>query len=456
MGKTYRQWNPNQQYLLPLSVQDWLPENDLVYFVLDTVNELDISAITQKYEKEKRGFPPYHPRMMAALLLYSYCRGVFSSRKIMQACQERISFKVIVGDDIPDFRTISDFRKLHLKELQHLFVQVLRLCQEAGLVKLGHIALDGTKIKANASRHKAMSYGRMLTEEKRLKEEVKQLLEKAQAIDDREDNEYGTDRRGDELPEELGRRASRLRRIQEAKKALEAKAKAAPKGAQQQREQENSTDDDKSKRGRKHKAVSEAPADNKQYNFTDPESGIMKVNNKGWDQCGNAQAAVDSEDQIILACDVTDESNDKQQFEPMVEQTEENVGWDKKIKAASADSGYYSESNVKFAEDKNIDAYIATKRDKHSDLVPKATRGRPPKDLTVQEKMARKLRTKKGREIYSKRKSVVEPVFGQIKRARGFVQFSLRGLEKMRGEWAIVCLTHNLLKLFRAHYAIAV
>lgn len=455
MGKTYRQWNPNQQYLLPLSVQDWLPENDLVYFMLDTVNELDISAITQKYEQEKRGFPPYHPRMMAALLLYSYCRGVFSSRKIMQACQERISFKVIVGDDIPDFRTISDFRKLHLKELQQLFVQVLRLCQEAGLVKLGHIALDGTKIKANASRHKAMSYGRMLTEEKRLKEEIKQLLEKAQAIDEQEDNEYGTDRRGDELPEELGRRASRLKRIQEAKKALEAKAKAAAQQAQKQREQENSINDDKPKRGRKHKAVSEVPADNKQYNFTDPESGIMKANNKGWDQCGNAQAAVDSEDQIILACDVTDESNDKQQFEPMVEQTQENVGEDKKIKAASADSGYYSESNVTFAEDKNIDAYIATKRNKHSDSVPKAPRGRPPKDLTIQEKMARKLRTKKGREIYSKRKSVVEPVFGQIKRARGFIQFSLRGLEKMRGEWAIVCLTHNLLKLFRAQYAVA-
>jgi len=455
MGKTYRQWNPNQQYLLPLSVQDWLPENDLVYFMLDTVNELDISAITQKYEQEKRGFPPYHPRMMAALLLYSYCRGVFSSRKIMQACQERISFKVIVGDDIPDFRTISDFRKLHLKELQQLFVQVLRLCQEAGLVKLGHIALDGTKIKANASRHKAMSYGRMLTEEKRLKEEIKQLLEKAQVIDDQEDNEYGTDRRGDELPEELGRRASRLKRIQEAKTALETKAKAAAQQAQKQREQESSANDDKPKRGRKHKAISEVPADNKQYNFTDPQSGIMKANNKGWDQCGNAQAAVDSAEQIILACDVTDESNDKQQFEPMVEQTQENVGEDKKIKAASADSGYYSESNVKFAEDKNIDAYIATKRNKHSDSVPKAPRGRSPKDSTVQEKMARKLRTKKGRETYSKRKSVVEPVFGQIKRARGFVQFSLRGLEKMRGEWAIVCLTHNLLKLFRTQYAVA-
>jgi transposase len=455
MGKTYRPWNPNQQYLLPPSVQDWLPENDLVYFILDTVNELDICAITQKYEQEKRGFPPFHPRMMVALLLYSYCCGIFSSRKIMQACQERLTYRVITGDDIPDFRTISDFRKLHLKELKRLFVQVLRLCQEAGLVKLGHIALDGTKIKANASRHKAMSYGRILKEEKRLAEEIKQLLEKAQAIDRQEDDKYGTDRRGDELPEELARRESRLKRIREAKKALEAKAKAQVEQIERQRKQEDLANEDKPKRGRKCKAVSEVPADNKQYNFTDPESSIMKANNRGWDQCGNAQAAVDSKDQIIVACDVTNESNDKQQFEPMLEQTQENIGDDKKIKAASADSGYYSESNVKFAEDKKIDAYIATERIKHNDSVTKAPRGRLPEDLTVQAKMARKLRTKKGRETYSKRKSIVEPVFGQIKRARGFIQFSLRGIEKMRGEWAIVCLTHNLLKLFRARHAIA-
>jgi transposase len=455
MGKTYRPWNPNQQYLLAPSVQDWLPENDLVYFILDTVNELDIGAITQKYEQEERGYPPFHPRMMVALLLYSYCRGIFSSRKIMQACQERLTYRVITGDDIPDFRTISDFRKLHLKELQRLFVQVLRLCQQAGLVKLGHIALDGTKIKANASRHKAMSYGRILKEQKRLTEEIKVLLEKAQAIDRQEDDKYGADHRGDELPEELAHRESRLKRIREAKEALEAKAKASAQQVEQQHRQEDLADEDKPKRGRKRKSVSDVPADNKQYNFTDPESSIMKANNRGWDQCGNAQAAVDSKNQIIVACDVTNESNDKQQFEPMLEQVQENIGEDKQIKSASADSGYYSESNVKFAEDRKIDAYIATERIKHNDSVPEAPRGRLPKGLTVQEKMARKLRTKKGRETYSKRKSIVEPVFGQIKRARGFIQFSLRGIEKMRGEWAIVCLTHNLLKLFRASYAIA-
>jgi transposase len=455
MCKTYRPWNPNQQYLLPPSVQDWLPENDLVYFMLDTVNALDISAITQKYEQEKRGFPPYHPRMMTALLLYAYCRGIFSSRKIMQACQERLTFRVIAGDDIPDFRTISDFRKLHLKELQQLFVQVLQLCQGAGLIKLGHIALDGTKIKANASRHKAMSYGRMKQEEKRLKEEIHQLLSKAVAIDEQEDKEYGPDRRGDELPEELAHRGSRLKRIQKAKKALEAKAKATAHEIEKQREKEDPTNDDKPKRGRKRKAVAGVPADNKQYNFTDPESSIMKANNKGWDQCGNAQAVVDSKKQIIVACDVTSESNDKQQFEPMLEKAQDNVGSEKNIKAASADSGYYSESNVEYAQDKKIDVYIAAGKIKHNAPVVKAPRGRMPKNLTVKEKMDRKLRTKKGRETYSRRKAIVEPVFGQIKRARGFIQFSLRGLEKMRGEWALVCLTHNLLKLFTTQYAVA-
>ena len=454
MTKTYRPWNPNQQYLLPPSVHDWLPENDLVYFVLDTVNELNISCITNKYEQEKRGFPPFHPRMMVALLIYAYCRGVFSSRKIMQACEERLTFRVITGEDIPNFRTISDFRKLHLKELAELFIQVLQLCQKAGLVKLGHIALDGMKVKANASRHKAMSYGRMKQEEKRLKEEIHQLLSKAQATDEQEDQKYGVDRRGDELPEELARRQSRLKHIQEAKKALEAEAKAAAQQTQRQH-QADSKNEDRPKRGRKPKAISEVPADNKQYNFTDPESSIMKANNKGWDQCGNAQAAVDSKKQVIVACDVTNESNDKKQFEPMLEKARQNVGEDKTIKAASADSSYYSETNVKYAQDKDIDAYIATGKIKHTDPKVKSPRGRMPGNLTVKQRMARKLRTKKGRETYSKRKAIVEPVFGQIKHARGFVQFSLRGLEKMRGEWALVCLTHNLLKLFKAQYAIA-
>ena len=454
MSKTYRPWNPDQQWLLPPSVHDWLPQDDLVYFILDTVNELDLGAITAKYEQEERGYPPYNPRMMVGLLFYAYCRGIFSSRKIMQACEERLTFRVIVGDEIPNWRTISDFRKLHLKELEQLFVQVLQLCQKAGLVKLGHIALDGTKVKANASRHKAMSYGRMKQEEERLKEEIRQLLSKAEAVDQQEDKECGADHRGDELPEELARRESRLKRIQQAKKALEAEAKTAAEQARKEHEAVCNKDD-KPKGGRRPKPVSDIPLDNKQYNFTDPESKIMKVSNKGWDQCANAQAAVDSHKQIIVACDVTNQTNDKQQFEPMLEKAQRNIGEDKRIKAVSSDTGYYSQSNVKYAEEKRIDAYIATEKVKHNAPAVKGPRGRMPKELTVKQKMARKLRTKKGRETYSKRKSTVEPVFGQIKRSRGFVQFSLRGLEKMRGEWSLVCLTHNLLKLFAAQYAVA-
>jgi hypothetical protein len=294
----------------------------------------------------------------------------------------------------------------------------------------------------------------MKQEEKRLKEEIHQLLSHAEAVDQQEDKEYGADRRGDELPRELARRESRLQRIQQAKKALEVEAKAAAEQARKEREAD-SKNDNKPKGGRKLMPVSDIPADNKQYNFTDPESKIMKVSNKGWDQCANAQAAVDSHKQIIVACDVTTETDDKRQFEPMLDKTQENVGKDKRIKAASADTGYYSESNIEYAEQRKVDAYIATEKVKHNALVVKAVRGRMPKDLTVKQKMARKLLTKKGRETYSKRKSIVEPVFGQIKRARGFVQFSLRGLEKMRGEWAIVCLTHNLLKIFAARYAVA-
>jgi len=451
MSKTYRPWEPTQSWLLPPSPQDWLDEGDLVYFLLDTVMELNLSAITSKYEQEGRGYPPYHPRMMVTLLLYAYCRGIFSSRRIQQACEERVTFRVIVGHDIPNFRTISDFRKLHLQELQALFVQVLRLCQEAGLVKLGHVSLDGTKIKANASRHKAMSYQRMKQEEKRLQQEIRELLQQAESVDAEEDQRYGPDRRGDELPEELSRRETRLKRIRQAKRALEAQAKEVAQAERQQRAQREEDQNGKPRRGRKAQPVSDKPEDTKQYNFTDPESGIMKANNKGWDQCGNAQAVVDEEEQVIIACDVTNAPNDKQQAKPLMSQAQTNVGEDESIDKASMDSGYFSEANIGWLEEHGIDGYVATGRIKHGERVPGAPRGRPPDDLTVKEKMARKLRTKKGRETYAKRKSIVEPVFGQIKRARGFVQFSLRGLAKMRGEWAIVCLTHNLLKLFGAY-----
>lgn len=451
MGKTYRSWNPDQAYLLPPSPSDWLPEDDLVYFVLDTVCELDLRAITSKYDDgDGRGYPPYHPRMMVTLLLYSYTQGVFSSRRIMKRCERDAAYRVIVHDDAPNFRTISDFRKLHLSELEALFVQVLRICQKAGLVKLGHVSLDGTKIKANASRHKAMSYGRMKEEEKRLRKEIRELLRRAQATDTEEDERYGEDFRGDELPEELSRRKDRLKKIQQARKALEKEAKAAAEAERKRREEEDRRRGNKPPRGRKRKDVKDVPDDKKQYNFTDPETSIMKSNNKGFDQSGNAQAAVDRENQIIVAADVTNQPNDKKQLKPMVKQARQNAGRGRRIDKFSADSGYFSEDNVTWVEGQGLDGYIATGRLKHNENVPPHPRGRPPQDLTVKERMARKLRTKKGRTIYAQRKWITEPVFGQIKRGLGFTQFLLNGLEKMRSEWRIICMAHNLRKLWAA------
>ncbi len=448
MGKTYRPWDPDQSWLLPPSPRDWLPEDDLVYLVLDTARELDISPILRKYEQEERGFPPYHPRMMVALLLYSYTQGVFSSRRIMKRCERDVAWRVIVQDDVPNFRTISDFRKLHLKELESLFVQVLRLCQEAGLVKLGHVALDGTKIKANASRHKAMSYGRMKEEEKRLRKEIRELLKRAESTDAAEDREHGRGRRGDELPEELARRESRLAKIRAARKALEEQAKAQAEEEGKLRKDKDHKPGGKSGGGSQIDPEPVVPDDKAQYNFTDPTTKIMKANNKGFDQCGNAQAAVDRERQVIVAADVTNEPNDKKQLKPMVRQAKKNVGRGQRIDTLSSDNGYFSEENVNWAENQGLDPHIAPGRIKHNERVPECPRGRPPKGLTVKERMARKLRTLKGRATYAQRKWIVEPVFGFIKRGLGFTQFLLNSIEKMRGEWRLVCMACNLRKLW--------
>lgn len=452
MSKTYRPWNPDQDWLLPPSPRDWLPEGDLVYFILDVVKTLDLSAISFKYEKEDRGSPPFNPRMMVTLLLYSYCIGVYSSRRIQKRCERDAAYRVIVGYDVPNFRTISDFRKLHLTELEGLFVEVLKLCAEAGLVKVGLVALDGTKVKANASRHKAMSYEYMQKEVERLHKEIAELLAKAKSADEAEDALHGRDQRGDELPDELARRETRLARIQEAKKALEEEALAAAQAEESRREAKDEARRQAGEIPRKRKGVDTAPQPKAQRNFTDPESKIMKTSNKGFDQCGNAQA-VANEAQIIIAADVTPAANDKQQVVPMVEQSQENLqaaGVEDKIGAFDGDSGYYSEDNVSYLEGEGIDPYIATERLKHNEKIPLAPKGRIPKDLTAKQRMARKLRTKKGRETYAKRKGMIEPIFGQIKHVRGFWQFLLRGLEKMRGEWRLICMTHNLLKLFRS------
>ena len=434
MAKTYRPYSPDQMFLLPPSLRDWLPENHLSYFVSDVVDNLDLSAIESVYEREDRGYPPYHPVMMTKVLVYAYCVGVFSSRKIQKRLLEDVAFRVLAADNQPDFRTISDFRKIHYKALEDLFQQVLRLAMKAGAIKLGRVALDGSKVKANASKHKAMSYGRMKQEEQALKEEVRKLLAQAKAADEEEDKCYGKDKSGDELPEELSRRETRLKRIREAKRALEQKA--------QEEAKDNSKDEEEAEKTK--------PADKAQYNFTDPESLIMKGPD-GFVQAFNTQIAVESVSQLIVGQTVTQETNDKKQVASMVEVIQKQAG--QKPAEILADSGYCSDKNLKYLSKKKISAYVATDRLKHGRQEAASKRGPLPKGSTSVDKMRRKLQTKSGAKIYAARKSIVEPVFGQIKHARGFRQFLMRGIEKVKAEWALVCATHNILKLYRMCYA---
>jgi len=435
MGKTYRPYYPDEELLLPPSLRDWLPEGHLAYFVSDVVDQLDLSAMDQVYGNEKRGQPPYDPRMMTKLLVYGYCVGVFSSRRMEQRLREDIGFRVLAADNQPNFRTISDFRKIHLQTLEGLFEQVLKIALEAGALKIGRVALDGTKVKANASKHKAMSYDRMKEKEKDLRQQVKDLLAQAEAADAEEDERHGRDKRGDELPEELARRESRLKRIREARCALEARAreKAASAGKE---------------------ADAAQPKDKDQYNFTDPESRIMKGAD-GFLQGYNAQAAVEPGLQLIVGQTVTQATNDKEQLLPMVETMERQSG--QRPEEVLADSGYCSEKNLEALEAEadarlRINAYIATERQKHDEYNEPCPRGPLPAGATRVDRMRRKLKTKAGKAVYAARKAIVEPVFGQIKHARGFRQFLLRGIDKVRAEWSLVCLTHNVLKLYRLCY----
>lgn len=426
MSKTYRAYVPEQSLLLPPDLREWLPEGHLAYFVSDVMDEIDLSAITGPYEREERGYPPYHPVMMTKLLVYGYCVGVFSSRKIERRLVEDVAFRVLAAGNEPDFRTISDFRKRHLKALEGLFEQILKMARQLGAPRVGRVAVDGSKIKANASKHKAMSYGRIPEKDRQIREQVRRLLEQAEAIDAAEDEAYGRDRRGDELPAELQRRESRLKRIQEAKQALEARAK--------EKAQTEGKDPEKA-----------MPKPKDQYNFTDPESRIMKGSD-GFVQAYNVQVAVD-ELQLIVGQAVTTEPNDKKQLQPMIGKIQNQSG-DIPIQLL-ADSGYCSEENLKALADTTIDAYIATNKQRHGSRPSPCRRGPLPQTATVTDRMTRKLKTQAGAAVYAARKGIVEPVFGQIKQGRGFRQFMLRGADKVRSEWSLVCTTHNILKLYR-------
>jgi transposase len=426
MAKTYRPYVPEQDLLLPPSLREWLPEDHLAFFVSDLIDQLDLSAITTVYEDEERGYPPYHPVMLTKVLVYAYCVGVFSSRRIQRRLVEDIAFRVLAAGNEPDFRTIADFRKTHLTALKGFFEQVLRLAREMGAPGVGRVALDGSKIKANASKHKAMSYGRMREKQRQLRAEVNDLLAQAEAADAAEDAEYGRDRRGDELPAELQRRESRVKRIREAKRALEARAKDEAAAAGKPDE-------------------SAKPAPKAQYNFTDPESRIMKGPD-GFVQADNVQVAVD-ELQLIVGHAVTQETNDKKQLMPMITAIERQSG--DTPSELLADAGYCSDVNLTAIADTDIDAYISTRKQKHGERPGPCPRGPLPKAATIVDRMSRKLHTKTGAAVYAARKGIVEPVIGQIKQARGFRQFLLRGFEKVQGEWSLVCTTHNVLKLYR-------
>jgi len=434
MGKTYRPYLPDQDLLLPPSLRDWLPEGHLAYFVSDLVDGLDLSAIEAYYEEEERGYPPYHPRMMTKILVYGYCVGVFSSRKLQKRLQEDVAFRILAAGNEPDFRTLSDFRKIHLLTLQGLFEQVLRLALELGALKLGRVAIDGSKLKANASKHKAMSYQRMKEEQKRLQEEVGRLLQEAERIDGEEDARYGRNSNGEELPAELQRREERWQRIGAAQRALEQRARQEA-AAQAQRGQ-NETEEPKPAK----------PEEKDQYNFTDAESRILKGPD-GFLQAYNTQIAVEPALQLIVGQTVTQAANDKKQLLPMIATVEEQAG--QKPTQVLADSGYTSEASLQGVKEAKVDAYLAVARDQHHQNGRPCPRGPLPKGATRTDRMRRKLQTQAGRAIYAARKAIVEPVFGQIKQARGFRQFLLRGLEKVQGEWALVCMAHNVLKLHR-------
>jgi transposase len=442
-SKTFRAWEIDQARLFPPTVKDFVPEGHLAHLVRDLVrDELDLGRIFAKYE-ELRGYPPYHPTMMTALLLYALCRGVYSSRRLEQACEERVDFMAVTGMSKPDHSTICKFRSDHRQELAQLFVQVLAMCRDAGIAKLGHVALDGTKIKANASKHAAMSYGHMKKAEPELAAVVEEWLERAHTADESENTEHGPNR-GDELPPHVLEKIKKLAKIRAAKAGIEEKARVdAERVAEERASREAETG--RAPRGRAPKALSGEPEDKEQANFTDPESRIMKTAN-GYMQAYTGQAAVDADSQVIVACTLNNEQSDQEQLEPLIDQIEEHLG--RRPCEVSADAGYCSESNLEALEARGIRGYVATGRQKHGTT--SATGTGPKRGGPRTNAMRARLRRGGFRSRYRFRKQSVEPVFGQIKECRGFRQLLHRGLEKAKAEWIMLCTAHNLLKLVAA------
>src|SRR3989454_1860647 len=447
MGKTFRSYDMNQQLLLPPDLRQWLRPDHLALYVSDMVESLDLSGITKVYDEgDLRGRAPYHPALMVKLLIYGYCIGKMSSRKLEAATYDDVAFRVLSCNQQPDHDSIAGFRKRHLKELGRLFVQVLQLCERAGLVKLGHVAIDGTKIKANASKYQSLSYARMQEAEQELVTEVARLLGEAQRIDEEEDALYGQGKRGDELPAELRDRETRLARIRTLKAELEEEAKAAAEQARAEKEKEAGA-----KRYRRPKwEVSEEgevlPLPKSKRNLTDPDSRMMKdLVTQSFQQGYNAQIGVDGQAQIIVGAKVVQAGNDQEQLVPVLQEVAQHLG--RMPAAASADGGYFSTAALTNEAVRGVNLHVPP-NERAPD--PEALAETLPASASVQQRMWQKLKSPEGRAIYNQRQVIVEPVFAQIKHVRGFRQFLLRGLAQVESEWLLVCMTHNLLKLFRA------
>ncbi len=437
--------DPHQVFLLPPSIDDWLPEGHLARFVSELVEEvLDLEPFLASYT-EARGFPPYDPRLMLKLLIYGYVTGVRSSRAIERRCHDDVAFRFLAANTAPDYRSVARFRRRHLIALKGLFLQALGLCARAGMVRLGRVALDGTKVRANASRRKSMSYKRMNEREASLQAEIDEMMFDAEAADSAEDERFGPDGRDEDLAGEMARRESRLIKIRRAKADLEAEAaaRAAAKASERARKR-GATDDDVTDAAET-AGSGATPADKAQRNFTDPDSRIMKTSDGSFHQCYNAQVVVDDAHQVIVATRLDNSAADNPAFADMVDDTIANCG--AVPGQVLADAGYFSESNVAAAAERDVDAYIATGRLKHNETPPPVPRGRIPATATPKQRMARKLRTKKGRAVYARRKAIVEPVSGQTDTCQGGKRLLLRGSAAAEAEWAFMAACHNIRKL---------
>lgn len=438
----------DQMFLLPPSLRDWLPENHVVWMIIDIINEMDLTPYLEKYRDDGFGHVAYHPAMMIGLLLYSYCMGERSSRQIERLCQVDVAYRIVSANQQPDHATIARFRQIHDKALETMFTKILELCSNAGLIKLGVVAIDGTKIKANAALASNKSFDG-------IEKEVKKMLEEAAAKDNDEDLLYGKDRRGDELPEELANPKTRLKRLRECKAQLEEeaakKAQIQETKIEERKKEEESTG--KKKRGRKPKDPPEGPSGGSKANVTDPDSRIMKTAS-GFVQGYNAQV-VATENQIIIAAELTQEANDVHQLHPMIEKAQENiatVGMEESIKVVLADAGYCSDENFNTVSSSTPELVVAVKKDREQrqeNKTESSPRGRIPNNLSSRERMERKLNTKRGKALYKKRGKTVEPVFGQIKQLNGGGFFMRRGYDACSREWKLICAAHNVLKLWR-------